>query len=218
MYFSTFIVKPCEVGLIPVFSLGAFWVVGEIIERGLGWNDAGRFKQSLRAPTQSNPHTQSHMHAHTLKHSHTHYLCRRKNILNICITKQYKGLSVVKYLFCQIKTWRRIHVGCHFLMSYVCKTLSPFAFNKISFSFIKNIPTVEWDLRHWIISLYTKKVFFPSLKFVQQIEAKSGELLDLDAIKGSGPTGQWGALNLLAIRPQVSPGFSPSQQSSCLAL
>lgn len=34
MYFSTFIVKPCEVGLIPVFSLVVFWVVGDIIERG----------------------------------------------------------------------------------------------------------------------------------------------------------------------------------------
>lgn len=36
MTFSTFIVRPCEVGLIPVFSLVAVWVVGEITERGLG--------------------------------------------------------------------------------------------------------------------------------------------------------------------------------------
>lgn len=29
--------------------------------------------------------------------------------------------------------WRRIRVGYHFLMSSVCKNLSPFALNKISF-------------------------------------------------------------------------------------
>lgn len=35
----------------------------------------------------------------------------------------------------------------------------------------------------------------PSSKFVQQNGSqKSGELHDLDAIKGSGLTGQWGAL------------------------
>lgn len=28
--------KACDLVLIPVFSLVAFWVVGEIIERGLG--------------------------------------------------------------------------------------------------------------------------------------------------------------------------------------
>lgn len=36
MTFSTFIVKPCEIGLIPVFSLVAVWIVGEITEKGLG--------------------------------------------------------------------------------------------------------------------------------------------------------------------------------------
>lgn len=40
-----------------------------------------------------------------------------------------------------------------------------------------------------------KKSFPPSSKFVQQLEAKSRELRDLDAIKGSGLTGQWGALH-----------------------
>lgn len=36
MYFTTFIIKPFKVGLTPVFSLVVFWVVGEIIKRGLG--------------------------------------------------------------------------------------------------------------------------------------------------------------------------------------
>lgn len=43
-------------------------------------------------------------------------------------------------------------------------------------SSIKNNPKIEWDLRHWIISLYTKKkVFFPPRsRFVQQMEAPPG--------------------------------------------
>lgn len=44
---------------------------------------------------------------------------QKKIYINIFITKQYKGLSVVKYVFCLIKTWSRIlwfssvsHVVC----------------------------------------------------------------------------------------------------------
>ena len=40
------------------------------------------------------------------------------------------------------------------------------------------------------------------------MEAKSGELCDLDAIKGSGTTGQWGTLN--SLDPQFLLAFSPA--------
>lgn len=45
------------------------------------------------------------------------------------------------------------------------------------------------------ISIHKKSSPPPSSKFVQQMEAKSRELSDLDAIKGSGLTRQRGALN-----------------------
>lgn len=50
---------------------------------------------------QSPTHTHSYNCMHTLKHSHTLFM-QGKKYINICIIKQYKGLSVVKYLFCQI--------------------------------------------------------------------------------------------------------------------
>ena len=50
-------------------------------------------------------------------------------------------------------------------------------------SSIKNNPKIEWDLRHWIISLYTKKkVFFP---LDQDLFSKwKPPLDDLDVIRG----------------------------------
>lgn len=63
----------------------------------------------------------------------------------------------------------------------------PLPSTKYLFSVMKNIPTVKWDSRHWVISLYTKALPSPSSKFVQQVETKSKELSDLDAIKVSGP-------------------------------
>lgn len=56
------------------------------------------------------------------------------------------------------------------------------------------------------------------------MEATSSELRDLDAIKSLQPRGPIGGIfylfifGYLAIKPKVPPGFSPSQQSSCLAL
>lgn len=49
-------------------------------------------------------HTHNHTCVHTLSSILTHIIyAGEKKYINICITKQYKGLSVVKYLFCQIK-------------------------------------------------------------------------------------------------------------------
>lgn len=144
----------------------------------------GDLNKSPRAPTQSNPHTQSHMHAHThtLTNILTNIIYAGEKYINICITKQYKGLSVVKYLFCQIKTWRRIHVGCHFLMSTVCKTTSPFAFNKISFLIYEKYSHCLMGFEALDYIPVHKKSH--PLKFVQQMKATSGELHDLDAIRG----------------------------------
>lgn len=121
--------------------------------------DLNKAQGHPRSPTHT--HTQSHMHAHTLKHSHTLFM-QEKKYINICITKQYKGLSVVKYVFCRIKMCWRIRVGRHF--PYVCKTISPFAFNKTSFPHLLKI--FPWFNGIWGTGLYlcTQKVFFHLLK------------------------------------------------------
>lgn len=52
------------------------------------------------------PHSPTHTHiiTHACTHSNilAHVIYAGEKYINICITKQYKGLSVVKYLFCQI--------------------------------------------------------------------------------------------------------------------
>lgn len=85
-------------------------------------------------------------------------------------------------------------MGCRFLMSSVCKTISPFAFNKIAFLIYEKYShsLMGFEALDYI-SIHKKFFFTPSSKFVQQVEAKSGELRDLDAIKSSGLTGQQGA-------------------------
>lgn len=67
--------------------------------KGIGVNNAGQ------KPTQSIPITHTHTHTHGHAHAHTHArtFYAGEKYINICITKQYKGLSVVKYLFSQIK-------------------------------------------------------------------------------------------------------------------
>lgn len=94
MHFSTFIVKPlrpCVKSCVLSGSVFGDW--GEAMQ--------GDFN-GPRAPTQSNPHAHNHtnMHAHIRSSILTHIIYAGEKYINICITKQYKGLSVIKYLWC----------------------------------------------------------------------------------------------------------------------
>lgn len=85
----------------------------------------GDLNKSPMAPTHS-----SHMHTHSHSHTFSHTIYPREKYINICITKQYKGLSVVKYVFCKIKV---MNVGHVISLVHLCvKTTSALAFNKIS--------------------------------------------------------------------------------------
>lgn len=75
--------------------------------------------------------------------------------------------------------------------------LSAFAFNKISFLIYEKYShsLMGFEALDYI-AIHKKSPRLPSsAKFVQHMEAKSGELRDQDATKGSGLSGQWGALN-----------------------
>lgn len=139
--------------------------------------DLNKAQGHPHSPTHTHTHTHNHtcMHTHTQTFSHINYAGEK--YINICITKQYKGLSVVKYLFCQIKTWRRrIRVGCRFLMSSVCKTISPFAFNKIFGSHLWKIFPRFNGIRGTGLYLYTQKVPPPPPQSLfSKMEAKNLE-------------------------------------------
>lgn len=87
MYFSTFIVKPCEVHFSPVFSLVAFFFWGGGRDHSKGdWGEMmqGNFKQSPRTPTQPNPHAITHACTHSQTFSHTLFM-QEKNILTFAL-------------------------------------------------------------------------------------------------------------------------------------
>lgn len=145
MCLITFIEKPCNLVLIPVLSQRFGWWVssykgdrGELMQGDLN---------SPMASTQSFPHTlSSHIHSQIL--TRTSYM-KEKKYINICITKEYKGLRGVKYHLCQNPCG--LSILCVFCMQNYQSLPST---KYISFS-LKNIPTGNWDLRHWMMSLYT---------------------------------------------------------------
>lgn len=160
MCFSTFIVKKKKKETLrPCFNScvlsGSVLGGGRDHRKGIGGEMMQGDLNSPRAPTQSNPHTQSLMHAYNSS-IRTHIIYAGEKYINICITKQYKGLSVVKYLL----SLKSTGVVISLCLLYAKLSLS-LPSTKYLLSSMKNIPIIQRDLRHWIRFLYMKSLFTP---------------------------------------------------------
>lgn len=134
-------------------SLLVVWVIGEFIHRET--RGVGRCTHTVHAKTHACSH--SNILSHTLSYAGEKYI-------NICITKPYKGLSVVKYLFCQDRNVEKNLCGSSLpyvlgLQNYLCLCLQ----QNISSQLWKIFPQLN-GIRGTGLYLYTQKSSPPHLQ------------------------------------------------------